>query len=79
LNIGKGDIMCLAIAGEIIEITNNRALVDVKGIRMWINIDFIDHPKIGDYVLIHGGFGIEKIDSEYKNFLDEVIDEICRE
>ena len=35
---------------------------------MWINIDFVENPVIGDYVLIHGGFGIEKIDKEYKDF-----------
>lgn len=68
--------MCLAISGEIIEIDNVRALVNIKGIKLWVNISLLDKPKCGDFVLVHGGFAIQKIDSEYHNFLENTLDEI---
>lgn len=57
--------MCLAIPGKIIEIVdaeNSIAKVDVGGVRRNINIGMLDDTKIGDYVLIHVGFAMSKID-----------------
>jgi len=68
--------MCLAISGEIIELESNKALVDIKGIKLWVNISLIDNSKCGDFVLVHGGFAIQKIDFEYHNFLENTLDEI---
>jgi hydrogenase expression/formation protein HypC len=68
--------MCLAISGEVIEIKENKALTEVKGIKMWVNIDLIDDCKKGEYILIHGGFAIQKIDMKYYRFLQDTIDEV---
>ena len=57
--------MCLAIPGKIIEmvdVENNIAKVDVGGVRRNINTGMLDDTKIGDYVLIHVGFAMSKID-----------------
>lgn len=57
--------MCLAIPGKIIEIVdaeNQIAKVDVGGVRRNINTGMIDDAKVGDYVLIHVGFAMTKID-----------------
>jgi hydrogenase expression/formation protein HypC len=57
--------MCLAIPGKIIEIVdaeNSIAKVDVGGVRRNVNTGMLDETKIGDYVLIHVGFAMSKID-----------------
>lgn len=59
--------MCLAIPGKIVEIVdaeNDIAKVDVGGVRRNINIGMLDkdETRVGDYVLIHVGFAMSKID-----------------
>jgi hydrogenase expression/formation protein HypC len=59
--------MCLAIPGKIVEIvdTDNRiAKVEVGGVKRNINIGMLpeDETHIGDYVLIHVGFAMSKVD-----------------
>ena len=59
--------MCLGIPGEIIEITDparDLALVNVAGVRRTINIGLLEDEDVqpGDWVLIHVGFAMAKID-----------------
>ncbi len=54
--------MCLAIPSKIVEITNNKAVIDVDGVRRECSLLMIEDPKIGDYVIVHAGFAIQKID-----------------
>ena len=57
--------MCLAIPGRIIEMVdeaNGIAKVDVSGVRRNVNIALLDGAGVGDYVLIHVGFALSKID-----------------
>ena len=57
--------MCLAIPGKIVKIVdeeNQIAKVEVGGVRRNINIGMLDDTRVGDYVLIHVGFAMSKID-----------------
>ncbi len=61
--------MCLGIPGEVVELLeSNRHLakVDVAGVRRNINIDLLEDENVvpGDWVLIHVGFAMAKIDEE---------------
>ncbi|EID4070343.1 HypC/HybG/HupF family hydrogenase formation chaperone [Campylobacter jejuni] len=58
--------MCLSIPSEILEIDElNNALVQTLGVKRKVNLDLIGEPlKQGDYVLIHVGVAMEKIDKE---------------
>jgi hydrogenase expression/formation protein HypC len=59
--------MCLAIPGKIVEIVdeeNQIAKVEVGGVRRNVNIGMLDNVQIGDYVLIHVGFAMSKIDEK---------------
>jgi len=65
--------MCLGIPGQIVEIIDaagKLAVVDVGGVRREINIAFIvdeDHPVaacVGDWVLVHVGFAMVRIDED---------------
>ena len=55
--------MCLAIPGKIIKIKNQLAEVDFQGVKKEINISIVD-VKVGDYVMVHAGFAIEKMEKE---------------
>ncbi|MGH3439578.1 MAG: HypC/HybG/HupF family hydrogenase formation chaperone [Sciscionella sp.] len=59
--------MCLGIPGEVVEILEDRpdlAKVNVSGVRRAINIGLLEDepPKPGEWVLIHVGFALSKID-----------------
>ena len=62
--------MCLAIPGKLVEIvdrTRHIAKVEVGGVRRNVNIGLLtgdDRPELGDYVLIHVGFALSKIDEQ---------------
>ncbi len=56
--------MCLGVPGKIIEITRNVAKVDVGGFLRVISIELCPGVSIGEYVLIHTGFAIQKVDEK---------------
>lgn len=56
--------MCLAIPLKITEIDGNDAVGERDGIRRKIRLDFIPSPRIGDYVIVHAGFAIERLDAQ---------------
>jgi hydrogenase expression/formation protein HypC len=56
--------MCLAIPSKIVKIENNVATIDVDGVQREASLMLIDSPKIGDYVIVHAGFAINKINEE---------------
>ncbi|GAB4237733.1 MAG: HypC/HybG/HupF family hydrogenase formation chaperone [Stanieria sp.] len=65
--------MCLGIPGQIVEITdanNKLALVNVGGVKRQVNLACIvdeEHPIescVGDWVLVHVGFALNRIDQE---------------
>ena len=56
--------MCLAIPLELVEINGMDAIGQAEGIRRKIRVDFISNPQIGDYVIVHAGFAIERMKKE---------------
>ena len=68
--------MCLAIPAKVIKINNAHAEVDIMGVRKIINIQLIDDLNIGDKVMVHAGFAINKIDDAYFGFLEDTLTEM---
>jgi len=56
--------MCLGIPGKVIEIDKNVAKVDVGGLLRDVSLDLCPDVSVGEYVLIHTGFAIQKVDEE---------------
>ncbi|MDO9577296.1 MAG: HypC/HybG/HupF family hydrogenase formation chaperone [Candidatus Cloacimonadales bacterium] len=57
--------MCLAIPGKLVEkISEEKGLVDLGGVTKEIALNFIPEVKIGEWILIHTGFGLEIISEE---------------
>lgn len=53
--------MCLAVPLKIIEIDGKNAVGESMGMQRKLRVDFIPEPKIGDYVIVHAGFAIERL------------------
>lgn len=57
--------MCLAIPARIIKIEDaDYAVVDINGVQQTVAITLIDNPQIDDYVIVHVGFALNKIDPD---------------
>ena len=56
--------MCLGVPGRVVEIQKNIATVDVGGFLREISLDLCPDVSVGEYVLIHTGFAIQKVDEE---------------
>jgi hydrogenase expression/formation protein HypC len=56
--------MCLAIPSKIVKIENNIGIIDVDGVQRQASLLLLEDPKIGEYVIVHAGFAIKKIDEE---------------
>jgi hydrogenase expression/formation protein HypC len=55
--------MCLALPARVVELlSGNRAVVNLGGVRKEVSIDLVDDAQVDDYVIIHVGYAIGKID-----------------
>ena len=53
--------MCLAVPLRLIEINGFDAVGEAMGVQRKVRVDFIREPKIGDFVIVHAGFAIERL------------------
>lgn len=57
--------MCLAIPARVVQLLPNaRAIVDLSGVRKDISIDLVPDAELGDYVIVHVGYALGKIDPD---------------
>jgi hydrogenase expression/formation protein HypC len=56
--------MCLGVPMQVKSITNEMAVCEIDGVQREACLMMIDDVLVGDYVLIHAGFAIEKIDED---------------
>ena len=54
--------MCLAIPSKITKIESNMATIDVDGVQREASLLLLEDAKVGEYVIVHAGFAIQKID-----------------
>jgi len=71
--------MCLAVPFKIIKIDGLDAVAERGGFEKKIRVDFIPDPKIGDYVMVHAGFAIERLDAERAREDLEIYEEVENE
>ena len=53
--------MCLAVPLKLIEINGKDAVGEAMGVQRAVRVDFIPQPQVGDYVIVHAGFAIERL------------------
>jgi hydrogenase expression/formation protein HypC len=60
--------MCWGVPGKIIKIENNMGTIDISGVQKDVPLDLITDPKVGEYVLVHAGYAVQKVDEEKAKF-----------
>ena len=56
--------MCLAIPSKITHIENEMATIDVDGVKREASLLLLEDAQVGDWVIVHAGFAIQKLDEE---------------
>ncbi len=57
--------MCLAIPAQIVELRDgDNAVVELAGVRKEISLALVDNVAVGDYVIVHVGYALNKLDPE---------------
>ena len=56
--------MCLAIPMRVIEVEGEEALVEIGGVKKKVIINLVKDVKTGDYLIVHAGFAIQKLDEK---------------
>jgi hydrogenase expression/formation protein HypC len=69
--------MCLAIPSKVVKIDNMVATVDVYGARRDVSLLLMpEEVRLGDYVLVHAGFAIQKVEKRYAEDSLNLIQEV---
>lgn len=56
--------MCLGVPGKVIEMKDGMAKVDILGAIREVSIELLSDVRVGDYVLVHAGCAIQKVDEQ---------------
>lgn len=56
--------MCWGIPAKIVKIQDNLGTVAISGLRKQVSLDLITRPHVGEYVLVHAGFAIQKVNEK---------------
>lgn len=74
--------MCLSIPAEVLEIHGQRAKVSVGGAMYTAGLHLVENVRVGDYVLLHSGYAIQKIDAaeaaETLELLREAMEKVAK-
>ena len=68
--------MCLAVPGKILSLDEFRGIIEIGNMKREVFMQLIPDAKIGEYVLVHAGCAIEKIDEEEASKTLELIKEL---
>ena len=68
--------MCLAVPLKIISIKGKMGIGELGGVKKKISLMLLDEVKVGDYVLLHAGFAINKLETKEAEELLQLLREI---
>lgn len=70
--------MCVGVPMKIVHITYPSGIAEAKGVRRSIGLQLLpeDGVRVGDYVIVHVGFAIEKVDRQIADDIWKTLDEI---
>ena len=69
--------MCLAIPLKVVAVDGKKLRVESAGLVREVRADFLPEVKEGDFVIVHAGFAIEKLDSEQARLDLEAREEVA--
>jgi hydrogenase expression/formation protein HypC len=56
--------MCLAVPMKLVSIQGNAGIVELDGVRLEAGLDLIEDAQVGDYLIVHAGYAIQKLDAQ---------------
>jgi len=72
--------MCLAIPGKVISVEQNNGLrsarIQFGGIVRQASLDFVPEAQVGDYVMVHVGYAISRVDAEEAERTYQLLEEM---
>jgi len=76
--------MCLAVPGKILSVEQEgdplacRGLVDFDGVRRRVEFALLEDPRVGEYVLVHGGVAMERLRPEEARRVRALLDDLVQ-
>ncbi|MEN9316531.1 MAG: HypC/HybG/HupF family hydrogenase formation chaperone [Pseudomonadota bacterium] len=71
--------MCLAIPAKVVELVgDDEAIVDLEGVRKRISLSLVEDVAVDDYVIVHVGFALQKLDVDEALATLALFDELAR-
>ena len=68
--------MCLGVPLKVTEINNKNGVGEINGIIKKFRLDYLKEVNLGDYVMVHAGFAIERISQDTADEIKEVLEEL---
>ncbi len=65
--------MCVGLSAKVVSVKDGMALVDASGAKREISAQLIDELEPGDYVMVHAGVAIAKIDSDDESETEDIL------
>ena len=70
--------MCLAIPMKVISLEGAHAVVEQAGVRRAISVGLLEEVSAGDYVLVHAGYAIARVDEEEARRTLELVEQLAK-
>lgn len=70
--------MCLAIPVRLFEVEGERGLVELAGVVREVSLMLLPEARVGDYVLLHAGYALQKLDEEDAQETLRLLEELAR-
>ncbi len=68
--------MCVGLSAKVVKIEDGTALVDASGAKRSVSVELIDDLEPGDYVMVHAGVAIAKIDGGDRKETDHIMEKL---
>ena len=68
--------MCVGLPAKIVTMKDGMAVVDASGAKREISTELLENVEPGDYVMVHAGIAIAKIQEEEDDEADEILEEL---
>ena len=68
--------MCVGVSGKVVKLQAGTAMVDVNGARREVSAQLLNDLEPGDYVMVHAGIAIAKIQEEDEEETEELLEEL---
>ena len=68
--------MCVGLPAKIVTMKDGMAVVDASGAKREISTELLENVEPGDYVMVHAGIAIAKIQEDEEEEADELLDEL---